>query len=295
MVNKITEEILMMDQKPFKGWIALDIDGTITLDKYSIPQEVIDYLRECTQQGWRIAMATGSPVVCASLALSKFDFSYLFLPQNGSCAIEMPEKKCLFKRYIPKSALAEIELAMEGISGDFLIYSGYENQDRVYFRPKYFDADQKNYLKTYWERQKETSIPIENFSEIEQDTFPLIKCFGRIEEMSRLASRLRQSPRFNVALLRDPFTEDFHIMGITDRSASKGQSLEGAIAQMGAQKGILVAAGDDENDASMLQIADVAIAMAHAPEGLQKIAHLIAPPTKDMGILQALNIALKDR
>ena len=282
-----------MDQKPFKGWIALDIDGTITLDKYSIPQEVIDYLRACTKEGWRIAMATGRPVVFASIALSKYDFPYLFLPQNGSCAIEMPEKKCLFKRYIPKSSLHELELAMEGVASDFLIYTGHENQDRVYFRPKRFDAEQKRYLKAYWERQKEEGIPVDSFKEIEQGSFPLIKCFGRLEEMSNLAGRLRQNPLFNVALLRDPFTEDYYILLITDRLASKGQSLEAAIAQLGGPRGILVAAGDDENDASMLEIADVAIAMEHAPESLQNIAHLIAPPTKELGILHALQIALR--
>ncbi len=283
-----------MNQKPFKGWIALDIDGTITLDKYSIPPEVIDFLRNCTKEGWRIAMATGRPCVFASIALEKFDFPYLFIFQNGSCALEMPEKKCLFKRYVSKSTLEEIEEEMADISGDFLIYGGYDNGDCVYYRPNHFDEEQKNYLKAYWERQKETPRSIESLEEIEQDNFPLIKCFGRIDEMTRLLDRLRQNPAFNLSLLRDPFTEGYYLLLITDKSASKGKSLEAAIKQMGAQKGTLIAAGDDENDASMLEIADIAIAMEHAPESLLQIAHIIALPTKDLGILQALRIAMRD-
>ena len=61
------------------GWIALDIDGTITLDKYSVPQEVVDYLRKLEKSGWNIAMATGRSFVFASMALSKFDFPFTFL------------------------------------------------------------------------------------------------------------------------------------------------------------------------------------------------------------------------
>lgn len=276
-----------------KGWIALDIDGTVTVDKYSIPQEVVEFLRERTREGWRIAMATGRPVTFASIALSTYDFPYLFLPQNGSLALEMPQKKCLFKRYIPKSSLRWIEEAMEGMTGDFLVYSGYENRDRVYYRPSRFDEEQKRYLKDYWERQKEEGIALQSFQDIEQTSVPLVKCFGRIQETKRLAEKLRQFDDFNVAFLRDPFVQDYCILLITDRTASKGKSLEAAIAQLGVEKGTLIAAGDDENDASLLEIADVAIAMEHAPPALQDIAHLIASPTRELGILHALGLALK--
>ena len=81
-----------------KGWIALDIDGTITLDKYSVPKPVVQYLRHLHEEGWNIAMATGRPFAFGSIALSEFDFPYIFLAQNGSIAIEMPSKKILFKK-----------------------------------------------------------------------------------------------------------------------------------------------------------------------------------------------------
>lgn len=277
---------------PFKGWVALDIDGTITLDKYTIPKEVIDYLRSKTKEGWRIAMATGRPLVFASIALSQFDFPYLFLIQNGSLVLEMPGKKELFRRYMPKSSLSLIESCLEGISGDMLVYGGYETQDTVYYRPKRFDSEHIKYLSNYWVRQKEKPVAVESFQEIEQLRIPLVKCFGRGEEMRRVVEGLKEHSEFNIALLRDPFTVDYFLLLITDREASKGQSLKAAIELLGESSGKIIAAGDDENDASLLEIADVAIAMDHAPESLQRIADLIAPPTKDRGILHALRIAI---
>ena len=56
----------------------------------------------------------------------------------------------------------------------------------------------------------------------------------------------------------------------------------------------MIAAGDDENDISLLEAADVKIAMSHAPEKLQEIAQFIAPPTRDLGIITALQMVLKN-
>ena len=60
-----------------KGWIALDIDGTITLDKYSVPDPVIAYLRELNSSGWKIALATGRAFCFAKIALEKFNFPFV--------------------------------------------------------------------------------------------------------------------------------------------------------------------------------------------------------------------------
>lgn len=277
---------------PFLGWIVLDIDGTITLDKYSTPEPVVAFLHKKREEGWRIAIATGRPLRFAVLALSKFDFPYLLLPQNGSAVLEMPAKRCLFKRYLPKSSLREVELAFEGIAGDPIIYSGYEREDRVYWRPARFDEEQMRYLQALWQRQKEKTMEIHSFQDIEQESFPLVKCFGRIHEMQLLKERLLKSGQFNVAHIRDPFESDYHILLVTDREASKGQSMEEVIELLG-ERGTVIGAGDDENDASLLEMADIAIAMAHAPERLQQMADFIAPPTSELGIIHAIELALR--
>jgi hydroxymethylpyrimidine pyrophosphatase-like HAD family hydrolase len=73
--------------------------------------------------------------------------------------------------------------------------------------------------------------------------------------------------------------------------ASKGQAVLEAIRLTGEKKTI-IAAGDDENDISLLSVADISIAMAHAPKNLIRMAHLIAPPTVENGIIPALKMAI---
>jgi hydroxymethylpyrimidine pyrophosphatase-like HAD family hydrolase len=82
-------------------------------------------------------------------------------------------------------------------------------------------------------------------------------------------------------------------MLISSKLSSKGQSLNQAIAKFG-KRGTVIAAGDDENDISLLKAADIRIAMAHAQESLTSIAHIIAPPTQENGIITALQSALKN-
>jgi hypothetical protein len=274
-----------------KGWIALDIDGTITLDKYSVPKPVTDYLRELSRGGWNIALATGRPFAFAKMALSEFDFPYIFMAQNGSIALEMPSEKILFKNYISSDLVQLVERAYEGLLTDFLVYAGYEKGDFCYWRPKRYSDEDLHYLEDLQKRQKESWQAVDQFLDL--DDFPLIKCFGNLAGMNRIAKALRGTGKFQVAKIRDPFVKGYYLLLVTDQKASKGSALKEVFKIKGRGRKV-IAAGDDENDISLLQAADLKIAMAHAPESLQEVATFIAPPTQDHGIIHALKMALRN-
>jgi hydroxymethylpyrimidine pyrophosphatase-like HAD family hydrolase len=228
----------------------------------------------------------------ALMGLKDFDFPYLVLAQNGTIAMQMPSKKVLFHRYIPVSHLRKIEWAYEGTAGDFVVFSGFENGDKVYWRPHRMDAEQSAYVLNIARSHGEEPIALSSFAEIPEQMVPLVKCFGTNIEMHRIAKNLHGNDHFNLTVICDPYAEDYSILLITDRAASKGLSLLEAIRLLG-EKGTIIAAGDDENDASLLKAADIKIAMAHAPNHLQDLADFIAPPTCENGIIQALQLALR--
>ena len=274
---------------PMKGWIALDIDGTITQEKYSVPQPVIDFLRQAVASGWSLAFATGRAFVFAVLALEKFDFPFVLLPQNGSIALQMPQREILFKKYLKASLISQLEVAFEGMETDFLVYSGYEKGDRCFFRPSRFSPEDLAYIEMMQEREKESWIPVDSFDEIQET--PLIKCFGRLDVMKKIGDRLRKTSLFQVSLIRDPFHRSHYILLITDAKTSKGSSLKDVFQLLG-RGNLVMGAGDDENDTSLLLAADVKIAMPHAPESLRKIADFIAPPVSEQGIIYALKVVM---
>ena len=55
----------------------------------------------------------------------------------------------------------------------------------------------------------------------------------------------------------------------------------------------IISAGDDNNDESLLQIADIKIAMPTSPKCLLDQATIIAPPVEEKGIIDALKIAVQ--
>jgi len=256
-----------------EGWIALDIDGTITQDKYSVPARVIAFLKSLHEKGWRIALCTGRSFKFASMALTEFDFPYVFLPQNGSVVFQMPEKKVLYRRYIDGSELCVIEKALEGIGTDCLVYSGFEKGDFCYYRPDRFSLEDHKYLQELQRREKEAWVAVEKF---EVASTPLIKCFGDAQRAAQIAKKLKV---FEVAQIKDNFVT-MDVLLVTHSGVSKGKSLSKFI-----QKGErVIAAGDDTNDLSLFDVADVKIAMPHAPEAMKKRADFIA----NSGIIDAL-------
>lgn len=275
-----------------KGWIALDIDGTITSDKYSVPEEVVQYLKDLQASGWEIALATGRAFAFASLAVAGFNFPFFLLAQNGSVVLQMPGRELVFKKYLSYQAIASVEEAYQGVSADFLVYSGYDKGDCFYWRASRFSSEDLLYVEELKKREKEQGVAVEAFDPIQLARFPLIKCFGLQERMEGVAKRLRAKSHFQVAHIRDMFYENYEILLVTSEQASKGLSLQELFRRMGRGEKV-IAAGDDENDLSLLQMADVKIAMPHAPESLKKIADLIAPPVKELGILTALKKVLK--
>lgn len=272
-----------------KGWLALDIDGTITSHKYSIPLEVVDTLRKLQGDGWKIAIATGRSLVFALTVLAPFDFPYVLIVQNGSAVLEMPGKKLLYKKYLSSSLIAAVEKIFNGVNGNFLVYSGYERGDFCYYRPDRFSDLHMGYLKHLQTREKEPARPVESFEEIKD--CPLIKCFGSKELMLEISKKLKETKLFEVAYIRDPFEPQFHLLLLTAGSVSKGSSLK-EILQMQGRGERVIAAGDDENDESLLREADLKIAMPQAPESLKKLADFIAPPVSELGILTAIDWAI---
>jgi Cof subfamily protein (haloacid dehalogenase superfamily) len=267
-----------------KGWLALDIDGTITQDKYRIPIDVIEYLSDCVQSGWKIAFATGRAFVFARQALEKIPFSFILMPQNGSVAVRMPTQEILFKRYMSPSILGCLD---EATGGKHLIYSGIENGDRCYYLPENFSKNELHYMDELQTREKEEWVQgVINFD------FPFVKCFGKLEAMKKVESKILKSEHFDVSLIRDPFHSSYYILLITNKNTSKGTSLQELFLREGRGK-LVIAAGDDVNDLSLLQAADVRIAMPHAPEELRKIADFIAPSVEENGIIQALKICVR--
>ena len=278
-----------------KGWICLDIDGTITSDPHSVPDAVIRYFSSLYDKGWRFVFITGRTLAFANATLSCIPFPFLFSVQNGADLLQMPGKKLIKQCYLSSSVIKKLDEIYEGREEDYIIYSGWEAGDFCYYRPHRFSEWMTNYLELMMTLVEEPWQALHSFGPLRDKSFPLIKCLGTKEHMQEVEKYLQEIPEINVTCIKDPMSkEGYYLNLITDKKASKGNALT-YIRTLAAPGVPFIAGGDDRNDISLLEAANIAIAMQTAPEDVLKHADIIAPPASEMGIIAALEEAINHR
>jgi Cof subfamily protein (haloacid dehalogenase superfamily) len=262
------------------GWIALDIDGTVTMDHLRVPDPVIHYLKTLQEKGWKIGFFTGRSFSLALQILSNFEFPLFLSPQNGASLFEMPAKKMIFQRYLTKDSLVYLQEKSEHLNCAMLVYSSEDM--RCYWKSSSMNLQQVQIFLDQFHQQH--LFPLED---MQAESFPLVQFFGSVEPLKKLQLCLRLEGKMQSSLIRHPFVADAYLLLVTDREVNKGSALRELLKREG-KAGQVIAAGNDENDLSLLQEADVKIVMADAPQHVRKCADLIAPSALECGILQAL-------
>ncbi len=274
-----------------QGWIALDIDGTITDKTHHVPLETVRFLASLHSQGWQLMFITGRTFSFGTSALNSFDFPYYLGVQNGADLLEMPHKKLISRAYLPSDVIHLIEKIYEGHSEDYIIYSGYEQGDFCYYRPKRFSQTLLDHLIKIKAFSPEPWKAVDSFIFSPTQTFPLIKCLGCETGMQALYSQLSSLNECAVSLIRDPLDKAVYLNLVTHPEATKGNALKRMIAHTG-KRGVVIAAGDDMNDVSMIQTADIGIVMKNAPKQMHSLATILAEPAGSQGIIAALTQAI---
>lgn len=275
-----------------RGTIALDIDGTITNREHQIPDGVAIYFENLHKEGWQFIFVTGRAFSFAMMTLPKLTFPFLLAVQNGADLIEMPSKKRIDRSYLKIDVVEALDALYEEEEGDFIVYAGYDHGDLCYYRPDRFSEKMQKYLKEVERLSASPWKPLKNFQIKEQSTFPLIKCIGKEGVLRKFDEKLKAIPNLKTSIIRDPIDPALHLILITHKEADKGIATKKFVEKYNLNRP-LITGGDDNNDIPLLKVGDVRIAMDGAPEALQNIAHIIAPPADRMGIIQGIEEAMK--
>ena len=263
-----------------KGIIALDIDGTITIDKHRLEKEVENFLNSLIEEGWSLIFLTGRTFSFAYPVLSGLKGLYHFAVQNGAALYEMPSVKLIKKNFLP------IEL-LKQMPENILIESGKPHDDICYYRPGAFTPEELAYIRFRINISPETWVSLDSFDDLEITEFAVGKYFADREKADALAESMRRLASLNVVVIRDPFNPGNFLTFLNEEGASKGRALE-KFRGMHPPELPAIAAGDDFNDIEMLEKSTFKIVMQNAPESMHGLADLVAPPAQELGIIDAL-------
>lgn len=276
---------------PKKGLIALDIDGTLTTKTQGLDIEVLEFLTHLEKEGWGFIFITGRPFQWGANTLAALSFPYALGVQNGAVLIEMPSKKILIRNYLSHTIFPLLNKVSQEQKTDCVVYSGLENEDWCYYRPAYLPADILSYVLQRTECLGEKWKKLDNFADLPVSLFSSVKFFAKQEQAWILSQKIEELVGLHAPPNRDPFNSDYFVIQATHAQANKGHVLEEFI-RLNQYVGPVIVAGDDYNDRSMLQMANLKIVMATAPADLIEMADIIAPSANQKGIIQGLTEAI---
>lgn len=274
-----------------KGMIALDIDGTITAQTHHIHPDVVQYLTSLQEEGWLLIFITGRPFQWGFDVLQYLPHPYAFAVQNGALILDMPARREIIKHYLTRETLPLMEQICQEEGTDFIVYAGFDHQDWCYYRPIHLPPSLLEYVKKRFMGLNEKWQSLPSFHSLPVSNFSSYKCFAKLEQAKRLSERFENELHFHAPINRDPFDSTYYVVQATHPYANKGTALK-LYRQHLMLSGAVIAAGDDYNDLSMLQAADIRVVMNTAPRELQEIADVLAPSAAENGIIKGLSEAI---
>lgn len=277
-----------------KGIIALDIDGTTAVSGKPIANEVVEFLKQLVHDKWSILFITGRTLVAAEKVLHALTFPYFLAVQNGAIILEMPQKKIVSKKYLKTEILPMMQQICEESQTGFVIYSGCENHDYCYYQPHMFSSFLNDYFIHQAKFFNESWKPLQSFENLDVDEFSSVKCIDTFETATAIARKIEERLGLHIPLIRDVFNEEFCVAQATHPDVNKGKAMQ-ELGRLLGNGGLVIAAGDDNNDRSMLEAADVKVVMATAPGDLIAIADVVAPPATMNGLIAGLSLATRFR
>jgi 5-amino-6-(5-phospho-D-ribitylamino)uracil phosphatase len=274
-----------------KGLICLDIDGTITSDKYSIPEIVLKYLEKRHKQGWKIALLTGRSYVFSKKILSQFSYDFYFSTQNGANVLKMPQKENLYENYLLNETLEILKKNIDLKDQAVVIYASLEDGGDCYFLKDHLSLDKKDYVDELFRRQGTKSFALKKLTDFKNEKFPLIKFIGTFADISSINEKVLKLEKFQTVVIKDPFDTRFYVLMISNKNCSKGTAVK-FLKENCLNGGKIICAGNDKNDFSMFEYSDVKIAMPSSPDEMIESADIISPSVEENGIMHALDQAI---
>ena len=235
---------------------AFDLDGTLLAQDHSLPQEVASWVRRLAERT-RVTLATGRSLASSRPYLRRLGITTPAILYNGAVVIDPISERPLFVRRIPK----ELALKVRGVVRGFPVH------------PQVYRT-----VEDPWIDVAEIAPPIQKFLAKEglpaREVGDLRKAVsqapikflivGEPGVLPALEQALRSEvPEVSVVRSETEYVE------VLPPGVSKGEALAWLCKRLGLPLEKVVAVGDQLNDLSMIELAGLGVAMAHAPEGVK--------------------------
>ena len=262
--------------------IASDMDGTLLNSDSIIPQENIDAIRYCEENGVTFVLCTGRPVQAIEPFRKILSLDTPVITYNGSRIVDPVSGEVLYQECMSEESASEvIRLAIEY---DAVVSVWAE--DKLYFNK--MTPLSERYVSLVGVKPVMFELDSEYFrgKKINKMVWTLPK-----EVVQRLLPELTERVPDDISC----FTSLPEYIEFVSSRVSKGDALVKLCDRLGIDVSESVAIGDGDNDIEMIAAAGLGVAMSNASAGAKKAADRITVSNDECGVAKIIYDVVKVR
>lgn len=256
--------------------LAVDLDGTLLNSKHELSAENERALREAVAAGITVVIATGKTRVSSQAIIDRLQLNAHSIFNQG-LIIYNPDGTVMQEQILDKEIIRRFLTFIEDRGFQVVAISG----NRLLVRTHFEDAKK---LLNYNEPEMEAVGPLQNIL----DTYPIHKflIFGDHNRLTHLRWQLSQM-----------FNQDMNLMiagvhGVLEAlpyGASKGHALKVLLAKLKIKPEEVMAIGDGENDAVMVELAGIGLAVSNGDKYIKAVADHVIESNDEDAVAKAID------
>lgn len=277
----VPKDVLMTLKQSLCRLLFSDMDGTLLNDQSGISPAMKEALDNMTQRGHRLILTSGRPLPSILQVCEKSGLSYdhmLIISNNGALVYDCHTQKPILEHRLP---MKDVRYIIEEAEKEGLHIHAYTDREIVCH-------GMNEEIRYYTRRIHLPLLFAENIADA-LDKAPYKLQAIHLTDRSRLEAFRRHINRRLKNRVQLIFSNDQYLE-ILPAEAGKGAALTFVCGWLAAPLSHTFAAGDAENDLSLLKAAHTSIAMANASPAVRAQADLVTTRSNNEdGLLEILN------
>lgn len=259
-----------------KYLITIDIDGTLKRSDDTISERSKKVIQELINQGHVIAICSGRPRYFSSMIAKDALASSYLISSNGTEIYDSIKHKLIFSEYIPKDICK-------------IIY----NETKELNIRTLFTCENTEYATKFIRNNSQVLLTEDNLDELFNQNIKQIMVID--ENMDAVREYKDRISNIKEIYVVDKFGENDEYMSfsVISFNASKGNALKVLAEYLNIPMENTIAIGNDNNDISMIKVANVGVAVDNASDDLKKCADVITKSNDFDGVACYLETLIK--
>lgn len=264
---------------------ALDLDGTTLRPDKSLSEAVRSALLQASRKGVHVVVTTGRVFSAAPEELKHMEGLEYMINSNGAVVTRLKDRKILRLSLLDPGTIDELTVFLRGKDLDVEVFTegdAYMNETS-YRKLEEGRAEYRSEISRQYVLQ--TRKPTEDILALLQHKRE------KIENISLNFSDMEQREEmFRFLGKRDDVTltsSVWYNMEIGGRGTSKASALQYLMNLLGVDRDELMACGDSMNDARMIQLAGIGVAMENGCDEIKRIADYVTDSNAEDGVAKA--------